>query len=224
MRIKISPSVLSADLTKLGEDVLAAVAGGADWLHIDVMDGSFVPWLTFGAPIVKALKGITEAPLDVHLLTDHPHTLIPEFVTAGADIITIQAEATPHLHNTIHQIKDSGVKAGVALNPATPLSAIEYVLNDLDLVMILAVDPGYVGMTAFAETKQKVAVLRQMLDERGLDNVEIQVDGGIKADNIAEYVAVGASAFVAGSAVFNRKATPAENIAALREAIAKAEK
>ena len=221
MSIKISPSVLSADLTKLGEQAKAAEAAGADWLHIDVMDGSFVPWLTFGAPIVKALDGITDTPLDVHLLTDHPHRLIPDLVSAGADIITVQAEACPHLHNTIHQIKDLGVKAGVALNPATPLSSIEYILNDLDLVMILAVDPGYVGMPAFAGSKEKVAKLRKMLDERNLSEIEIQVDGGIKASNIAEYVAVGATAFVAGSAVFNQKASVAENMATLREEIKK---
>lgn len=217
MSIKISPSVLSADLTRLGEQAKAAEAGGADWLHIDIMDGSFVPWLTFGAPIVKALDGITDTPLDIHLLTDHPHRLIPELVTAGADIITVQAEACPHLHNTIHQIKNLGVKAGVALNPATPLSSIEYILNDLDLVMILAVDPGYVGMSAFAESKQKVKDICKMLAERGLDQVEVQVDGGIKVNNIAEYVAAGATAFVAGSAVFNQKASVAENIATLRK-------
>ncbi|RLD06708.1 MAG: ribulose-phosphate 3-epimerase [Chloroflexi bacterium] len=217
MSIKISPSVLSADLTKLGEQAKAAEIAGADWLHIDVMDGSFVPWLTFGAPIVKALDGITDTPLDVHLLTDHPHRLIPELVSAGADIITVQAEACPHLHNTIHQIKDLGVKAGVALNPATSLSSIEYILNDLDLVMILAVDPGYVSMTPFAESKEKVAQLRKMLDERNLSEIEIQVDGGIKANNIAEYVAAGATAFVAGSAIFNQKASVAENMAVLRK-------
>lgn len=217
MSVKISPSVLSADLTRLGEQAKDAEAAGADWLHVDVMDGSFVPWLTFGAPIVKALKRVVEIPLDVHLLTVHPHRLIPEFVAAGADIITVQAEACLHLHNTIHQIKSAGLKAGVALNPATPLIAIEHVLSSVDLVMILAVDPGYVGMTPFAESRAKIATLRKVLDERHLNEVVIQVDGGVKANNIADYAAAGATAFVAGSAVFNQKASVAENIAALRQ-------
>jgi len=201
MTVKIAPSVLSADLTRLGEQALAAEAGGADWLHVDVMDGSFVPWLTFGAPVVKALNRITDIPLDVHLLTVNPERLIPEFAKAGADIITVQVEACLHLHNTIHQIKDSGIKAGVALNPATPLSSIEYVLADVDLVQILAVDPGYAGMPPFAGCKQKVVQLCQMLAGCDLHQVEVQVDGGIKASNIADYAASGATVFVAGSAV-----------------------
>ena len=196
-----------------------AEAGGTDWLHIDVIDGRFAPWLTFGAPIVKALNGITDLPLDVHLLTVEPERLIPEFAKAGADIITVQVEACLHLHNTIHQIKNFGIKAGVAVNPATPLVNIEHVLDDVDLVMILAVDPGFVGMSPFVGSKEKVAQARQMLAERGLNQVEVQVDGGIKANNIADYVAAGATAFVAGSAVFNDKATVAENIAALRAQI-----
>lgn len=219
MNIKISPSLLSADLTRIGEQVKEAEAAGADWLHIDVMDGQFVPWLTFGAPIVKAIKAISDITLDVHLLTANPERLIPAFAEAGADIITVQAEACTHLHNTIHQIKKLGIKAGVALNPATSLSTIKCILSDLDLVMILAVDPGYEGMSPYAESKRKVARVSQMLASFELAHIEVQVDGGIKANNIAEYVTAGATAFVAGSAVFNKKSSVAANIAALRTQI-----
>ncbi len=219
MSIKISPSILSADLTRLGEQVKEAEAGGADWLHTDVMDGRFVPWLTFGAPIVKALNGITDMTLDVHLLTDNPERLIPAFADAGADIVTVQVEACTHLHNTIQQIKGLGMKAGVALNPGTPLSSIKCIVEELDLIMILAVDPGFEGMPSYAKSVWKVARARKMLDDFGLDHVELQVDGGIKAANIAEYTAAGATAFVAGSAVFNDKESVAVNIAILREQI-----
>ena len=217
MSIKISPSILSADLTRLGEQVKEAETGGADWLHIDVMDGRFVPWLTFGAPIVKALRGITDMTLDVHLLTNNPERLIPAFAEAGADIVTVQVEACTHLHNTIQQIKGLGMKAGVALNPGTPLSSIKCIIDDIDLVMVLAVDPGFAGMPSYAKSVWKVARARKMLDDFGLEHVELQVDGGIKAANIAEYVAAGATAFVAGSAVFNDKESVAANIATLRE-------
>ncbi len=219
MSVKISPSILSADLTRLGEQVKEAEAGGADWLHIDVMDGRFVPWLTFGAPIVKALNGITDMTLDVHLLTDNPERLIPAFAEAGADIVTVQVEACNHLHNTVQQIKGLGMKAGVALNPGTPLSSIKCIVEELDLIMILAVDPGFEGMPSYAKSVWKVARARKMLDDFGLDHVELQVDGGIKAANIAEYTAAGATAFVAGSAVFNDKKSVAANIATLREQI-----
>ena len=216
MRFILSPSVLSADLTRLGEQVAEAAEAGADWLHIDVMDGRYVPWLTFGPPIVKALHQITDLPLDVHLMTVEPERLISGFAEAGTAIITVQAEACSHLHNTIHQIKDLGMQAGVALNPATPLSQIDHLLPDLDLILILAVDPGFAGMSPFAGSQEKVRQAAQMLQERGLET-RIQVDGGIKANNIGSYVAAGANAFVAGSAVFNDRATVATNIAALRE-------
>ena len=217
MSVKLSPSILSADLTRLGEQVKEAEAGGADWLHIDVMDGRFVPWLTFGAPIVKALNEITDLPLDVHLLTVEPERLIPAFAEAGANIITVQAEACTHLYNTIRQIKGLGIKAGVALNPGTPMSSIKCVLEELDLIMVLAVDPGFKGMPAYPKSVWKVKRVRQMVNDFGLTQLELQVDGGIKANNIAEYAAAGATAFVAGSAVFNDKASVAANIAALRE-------
>jgi ribulose-phosphate 3-epimerase len=219
MNIKISASALSADLARLGEQAREAEAGGADWLHVDVMDGRFVPWLTFGAPIVKALKGAASLPLDVHLLTVEPERLIPAFAEAGADIITVQVEACTHLYNTVRQIKDYGIKAGAALNPGTPMSSVKCVLEELDLIMVLAVDPGYKGMPAYPKSIWKVQRVRRLLDDFGLNEVDLQVDGGIKAGNIADYAAAGATAFVAGSAVFNDKATVAENIAALREQI-----
>ncbi len=219
MSVKISPSLLSADLTRLGEQAKAAEAGGADWLHVDVMDGRFVPWLTFGAPIVKALKSVVSIPLDVHLLTVEPEKLIPAFAEAGAGILTVQVEACRHLYNTVRQIRDAGMKAGAALNPGTPLSSVKCVLEELDLIMILAVDPGFKGMPAYPKSVWKVKRARRLLDDFGMGRIDLQVDGGIKAANIADYAAAGATAFVAGSAVFNDKANVAANIAALREQI-----
>ena len=218
MSIILSPSVLSADLTRLGEQVAEAAEAGADWLHIDVMDGRFVPWLTFGPPVIRALRQITDLPLDVHLMTIEPERLIPSFAEAGADIVTVQAEACSHLHNTVHQIKELGMQAGVAVNPATPLSQIVHLLPDLDLLLVLAVDPGFAGMSSFAGSHEKVRQARQMVEEHDLE-ARIQVDGGIKANNIGSYVTAGATAFVAGSAVFNERATVAANIAALREQV-----
>jgi ribulose-phosphate 3-epimerase len=219
MTAKIAASILSADFARLGEQVREAVAGGTDWIHVDVMDGHFVPNMTIGPPIVAALRPITDLPLDVHLMIEQPDQLIPEFVRAGADCITVHQETCPHLHRTIQIIKDSGVKAGVTINPATPLSLLDEILADVDLVLIMSVNPGFGGQSYIPASTSKIARLRRLLDERGLTDVELEVDGGIKAHNAAEIVAVGASVLVVGSAIFNDQASVAANIATLRSRI-----
>jgi ribulose-phosphate 3-epimerase len=222
MGIKIAPSILSADFARLGEQVQDAVDAGVGYIHVDVMDGHFVPNLSFGALVVEAVKPITSAAgvvLDVHLMIEHPEALIPDFIRAGADNITVHVETCPHLHRTIHQIKEGGINAGVTLNPATPLSTLEEILPEVDLILVMSVNPGFGGQSYILASTQKLAQLRRMLDERGLTHVEIEVDGGISVENAAEVTEAGATILVAGSAIFNDRGSIAENINALRLAI-----
>jgi ribulose-phosphate 3-epimerase len=219
MQVKIVPSILSADFSRLGEQVREAVAAGADWIHVDVMDGHFVPNLTVGPLVVQALRPVTDLPLDVHLMIEQPERLIPEFAEAGADYLTVHVETCPHLHRTIQQIRELGVKPGVTLNPATPLWTLEEILPEVDLVLIMSVSPGFGGQSYIPSSTAKIAHLRRMLDERGLAGVELEVDGGIKPHNAAEVVGAGATALVVGSAVFNNHASALENMAILRRGI-----
>ncbi|MBJ6724722.1 ribulose-phosphate 3-epimerase [Geomesophilobacter sediminis] len=198
---KIAPSILSADFSRLGEEIAAIEAGGADYVHVDVMDGHFVPNITIGPLIVKAARKVTQLPLDVHLMIENPDLYIPDFAKAGADIIVVHAEATNHLHRTVQLIKSLGKKAGVSLNPATPLNTLEYILGDLDLVLLMTVNPGFGGQSFIEACLPKIQALRAMLDKRGVE-AELEVDGGVKVDNIARIAHAGADVFVAGSAVF----------------------
>ncbi len=198
---KISPSILSADFTRLGEDIKAVENAGADYIHIDVMDGHFVPNITIGPMIVEAAKRITDLPLDVHLMISDPDSFIDEFVNAGANIITVHAETVNHLHRTIQYIKEKGVRAGVCLNPATPLNIMEYILDDLDMVVLMTVNPGFGGQKFIPEVIPKIKLLREMIEKRGLET-EIEVDGGISPDTINQVFSAGADVFVAGSAIF----------------------
>jgi len=204
---KIAPSILSADFSRLGEEIRAVEAGGADYIHVDVMDGHFVPNITIGPLVVEAVRKITSLPLDVHLMISNPEMYIPEFAKAGADIIVIHAEATVHLHRALQLIKSFGKKAGVALNPATSLSALEYVLGDLDLVLLMTVNPGFGGQSFIDTCIPKIQSLRGMLDRLGLET-ELEVDGGVKTDNIDRISHAGADVFVAGSAVFGSRDYP----------------
>jgi len=198
---KIAPSILSADFAKLGEEVRSVAAAGADYIHVDVMDGHFVPNITIGPPVVAALRTVTDLPLDVHLMITDPDRYIPDFAAAGADIIVVHAEACWHLHRTVQLIRSLGKKAGVSLNPATPLQVLDYVIDELDLVLLMTVNPGFGGQSFIEACIPKIHALRGMLDRRGLET-ELEVDGGVKVDNIARISHAGADVFVAGSAVF----------------------
>jgi len=213
--IKISPSILSADFSRLGEDVLTVKRAGADYIHIDVMDGHFVPNITIGPLVVDALRKVTYKPLDVHLMIENPDLYIADFAKAGADIITVHQEAVPHLHRTVQLIKSLGKKAGVSLNPATPVETLDVILDELDLVLIMSVNPGFGGQSFIPSALDKIRALRQRITERGL-STELEVDGGVKIDNIREVVAAGADVLVAGSAVFNTE-NYAATMTALRE-------
>jgi ribulose-phosphate 3-epimerase len=198
---KIAPSILSADFSRLGDEVRAVAAAGADYIHVDVMDGHFVPNITIGPLVVEAVRRVTDLPLDVHLMIANPDLYIPDFARAGSDIIVVHAEATNHLHRTVQLIKSLGKKAGVSLNPATPLHCLDYILDELDLVLLMTVNPGFGGQSFIEACLPKIHTLRAMLDKRGLET-ELEVDGGVKTDNIDRIAHAGADVFVAGSAVF----------------------
>jgi ribulose-phosphate 3-epimerase len=215
-KVKIAPSILSADFARLGEQVQEAEAAGADWIHVDVMDGHFVPNITIGPLVVCAVRRVTSLPLDAHLMITGPERYLAEFVDAGVDRLTVHVETCDHMHRTIQQIKELGAKAGVTLNPATPLSTLEEILPYVDLVLILSVNPGFGGQSYIPRSTDKIARLRHMLDEIG-SQAELEVDGGIHPSTVAEVVEAGATVLVAGSAIFNHQASVRENIQLLRE-------
>jgi ribulose-phosphate 3-epimerase len=202
--IKIAPSILSANFAKLAEEIADVEKGGADYIHVDVMDGHFVPNITIGPLVVEAIRPITNLPLDVHLMIENPDQYIPMFAKAGADYLSVHVEACPHLHRTIHLIKEHGVKAGVVLNPHTPVAMIEHIINDVDLVLLMTVNPGFGGQKFIHSVLPKIERVAQMVKERGL-NVEIEVDGGVNEDTAKLCVEAGANVLVAGSAIYNKK-------------------
>ena len=227
--IKLAPSILSADFARLGEQVAEATRAGADYIHVDVMDGQFVPNITIGPLVVEAIRPHTHLPLDVHLMIVEPQRFIPHFAEALAkgrpsnaspddSILTVHAEACPHLHRVVHQIREHGLRAGVALNPGTPVSAVEEVLEDIDLVLVMTVNPGFPAQSFIEGVVGKIERMRRLLDERGL-KVELEVDGGISPRTAPTVVRAGARVLVAGSAVYNKEATVEEAIRRIRESV-----
>ena len=216
--VKIAPSVLSADFSRLGEQLGEATRAGADYIHVDVMDGHFVPNISMGPVVVEGVRASTNLPLNVHLMIDSPEVYVPDFVKAGADHIILHSESTLHLHRAIHQVKELGIQVGVAVNPATPLAAIEEVLCYVDIALIGSVNPGFAGQRMIPESMDKVARLSRALKERGY-GAEIQVDGGINADTAAAAVRAGATILVAGSAIFNKSLSVDAAMARLRDSI-----
>lgn len=204
--LRIAPSILSADFAKLGSEISDVERGGADWIHVDVMDGHFVPNITIGPLVVEAIRPVTTLPLDVHLMIEQPDRYIDAFARAGADGISVHAETCPHLHRTLHYIKEQGVRAGVVLNPATPLGALDYVMDAslLDMVLIMTVNPGFGGQAFIPAMLPKISELRQRLNASGLEHVDIEVDGGINAETAPQVIAAGANVLVAGNAIFNQ--------------------
>lgn len=199
--VKIAPSILSADFSRLGEEVKAVEEAGADWIHVDVMDGKFVPNITVGPLVVESLRKVTKLPLDVHLMIENADLYIEDFANAGADIISVHAEACPHLHRTIESIKENGAKAGVVLNPATTLFALDEIIEQVDMVLLMSVNPGFGGQKFIGSVLSKIELLRNTLDESGVE-LDLQVDGGIKPDNVGSIKQAGANVLVAGSAIF----------------------
>ena len=216
--IKLAPSILAADYRRLGEQVREAEAAGADYIHVDVMDGHFVPNISIGSVIVQAVRGVTALPLDVHLMIEEPERHIEAFARAGADILTVHPEASPHIHRVVEMIRRVGARPGVALNPGTPLSMIEDVLADVDLVLIMSVDPGFGGQEFIEEVLPKLRRLRRLLDDAG-SAVEVEIDGGITAETAPRSVQAGARVLVAGTAVFKEEGSIAENMARLRKSV-----
>jgi ribulose-phosphate 3-epimerase len=200
--VKIAPSILSADFLKLGEEIKAAEAAGADMLHIDIMDGHFVPNITIGSSIVKSIRKITPLPLDVHLMIEEPDKYLRDFIKAGADYLTVHYEASVHLHRTIQRIKESGIKAGVSLNPATPIWSLEHILPDADIALLMSVNPGFGGQDFIPQIIDKIKTLKNLLREKGFPTL-IEVDGGVKLENAADIISAGADILVMGSAFFN---------------------
>jgi ribulose-phosphate 3-epimerase len=215
---KLAPSILSADFARLGEQVVEVARAGADYIHVDVMDGHFVPNITIGAPVVGSIRSVTSLPLDVHLMIERPERYLSDFVEAGADIITVHVEASPHLRSTIEAIKDLGVKAGVSLNPPTPIGAVEEIIPHVDLVLVMSVNPGFGGQSFIPETLFRIAGMRKILDDRRL-GAELEVDGGINADNAREIVEAGADVLVAGNSIFRAREGISRAIRRLREAV-----
>lgn len=202
--VKIAPSILSADFSKLGEEILAVEKAGADYIHIDVMDGHFVPNITIGALIVEAIRPVTKLPLDVHLMIENPDQYIEAFAKAGANYITVHVEACRHLHRTIQNIKSFGIKAGVVLNPATPVESIQHIIGDIDMVLLMSVNPGFGGQKFIPEVLPKIRKVKEMAEQKGLD-IEIEIDGGVNSETAKLCMEAGANVLVAGSAIYNEE-------------------